>query len=252
MNANGLLILIVLALVAACPAFAADDDRAPSSRYEPPVPDELAPSRGGGSVLPSHYRIEPPDVLSIEMTTNSGTAGARPVKGQCLVGPGGTINLRQYGIVHVAGKTAAEAQAAIRIQLKAFPNPPQISVEMAGYNSKFYYSIQHRTGRDIEVRRMPITGYDTVVDAASKLRDVSQLSTKKIWIVRQDPNNPGCHKVLRIDWKAIAEGATIAENYEILPGDWFFAVDKDYEAPWEQQGNGQTFHQSVDKARNGL
>ena len=41
-------------------------------------------------------------------------SGAQPVTGQYLVGPDGTINLRQYGVVHVAGKTVTEARLASR------------------------------------------------------------------------------------------------------------------------------------------
>ena len=47
-------------------------------------------------------------------------AGAQPVTGQYLVGPDGTVNLRQYGMVHVAGKTVNEARVAIQNHLKQF------------------------------------------------------------------------------------------------------------------------------------
>ena len=39
------------------------------------------------------------------------TAGTQPVTGQYLIGPDGTINLRQYGMLHVAGKTVTEIRA---------------------------------------------------------------------------------------------------------------------------------------------
>ena len=43
--------------------------------------------------------------------------GAQQVSGQYLVGPDGTINLRQYGVVHVAGLTVTETRLALQRHL---------------------------------------------------------------------------------------------------------------------------------------
>src|SRR5208283_2723580 len=52
------------------------------------------------------YRIEPPDVIEIEMPKvvplPSKRAIVQPVTGQYLVGPDGTINLRKYGVVVIS------------------------------------------------------------------------------------------------------------------------------------------------------
>ena len=45
--------------------------------------------------------------------------GAQPVTGQYLVGPDGTINLRQYGVVHVAGLTVTEARLVLQKHLRS-------------------------------------------------------------------------------------------------------------------------------------
>ena len=68
-------------------------------------------------------------------------SGAQPVTGQYLVGPDGTINLWKYGVVKIAGKTVAEARVAIQDYLKQFLDSPEISVDVAAYNSKVYYVI---------------------------------------------------------------------------------------------------------------
>ena len=57
-------------------------------------------------------------------------SGTQPVTGQYLVGPDGTINLRQYGVVHVAGKTVTEARLAIQKHLKQFLDSPELSVDV--------------------------------------------------------------------------------------------------------------------------
>ncbi len=165
-------------------------------KLEPPMPEALQPPREQNKISLPAYRIEPPDVIQIEMlkliplppyraeifdvlqiraatasdqpiydnfmveaegTINLGpvygsvrvagmtideiratlnkwllqwlrepaasvqlvrVSGAQPVTGQYLVGPDGTINLRQYGVVRVAGKTVTEARVAIQNHLK--------------------------------------------------------------------------------------------------------------------------------------
>ena len=51
-------------------------------------------------------------------------SGSQPVTAQYLVGPDGTINLRQYGLVHVAGLTVADARLAIQKHLAEFVKSP--------------------------------------------------------------------------------------------------------------------------------
>ena len=94
------------------------------------------------------YRIEPPDVIGIEMPKviplPSYRATVQAVSGQYLVGPDGTINLRQYGVVHINGKTVAETRIAIQNHLKQFLDSPQVAVDVLAYNSKVYYVITQR------------------------------------------------------------------------------------------------------------
>ena len=111
-------------------------------------------------------------------------SGAQPVTGQYLVGPDGTINLRQYGVVPLAGKTVTEARIAIENHLKQFLDSPQVAVEVLAYNSKVFYVITQGAGLGDSVRRLPVTGNDTVLDAVSQINGLSQVSSKKMWIAR--------------------------------------------------------------------
>ena len=235
-------------------------------RLEPPVPEAIAPGREMSKVALPAYRIEAPDVVSIEMlkliplppyradvfdvlqiranatqdapidnyyiveaegTVNLGpqygsvrvagmtideirttldkwlrtssptqltdpspsvqlarVAGAQPVTGTYLVGPDGTINLRQYGVVPIAGKTVTEARVAIEKHLQQFLDSPQAAVEVVAYNSKVYYVITQGAGLGDNVRRLPVTGNETVLDAVSQVGGLSQLASKKMWIAR--------------------------------------------------------------------
>jgi polysaccharide export outer membrane protein len=148
--------------------------------------------------------------------------GAQPVSGQYLVGPDGTINLRQYGVVHVAGLTVTEARLAIQKHLSRYLDSPQLSVEVVAYNSKVYYVVTQGAGMGDSLRRFPITGNETVLDALSQVGGLSQLSSCEIWIARPAPGNFGCEQVMPVDWVAITQGGSTVTNYQVLPGDRVF------------------------------
>jgi polysaccharide export outer membrane protein len=165
-------------------------------------------------------------VVSVQLAR---VAGAQPVTGQYLVGPDGTINLRQYGVVHVSGKTVTEARVAIQKHLQQFLDSPELSVDVLAYNSKNYYVITQGAGLGDKVARFPITGNETVLDALAQqtIGGTSPVSSKKIWIARPSPSQSGCEQILPVDWYAITQGAQTSTNYQILPGDRvYIAEDK--------------------------
>ena len=96
---------------------------------------------------------------------------------------------------------------------------------MVAYNSKVYYVITQGAGLGDSVRRLPVTGNETVLDAISQINGLSQVSSKKIWIARPAPHNFGCQQILPIEWDAITQGAQTATNYQILPGDRLFVAE---------------------------
>jgi polysaccharide export outer membrane protein len=272
-------------------------------RLEPPLPEAQLPAREMSKVSLPAYRIEPPDVISIEMlkliplppyraeifdvlqiranalpdqpidnyyiveaegTINLGptygtvrvsgmtideikatlnkwlrqwlrdpntsvqlarVSGAQPVTGQYLVGPDGTINLRQYGVVNIAGKTVTEARFVIQNHLKQYLDSPELSVDVVAYNSKVFYIVTQGAGIGDNVRRLPITGNECVLDAIAQVNGLPQVSSKKIWIARPAPHNFGCQQILPIEWDAIAAGAQTATNYQLMPGDRLYIAE---------------------------
>ena len=112
-----------------------------------------------------HQWLREPSV-SVQLARVS---GAQPVTGQYLVYSDGTINLRQYGVVHIAGMTVTEAKIAIQNHLKQFLDSPELSVDVVGYRSKVYYIIVQGAGLGDTVRSVPITGNETVLDAMARL-----------------------------------------------------------------------------------
>ncbi len=180
------------------------------------VPVASAPHELALQSLPA-YRIEPPDMIQID--SSKPIAGNQPVNGQYLVGPDGTINLRKFGQVNISGKTVAEAKAAIEKQLRVFLNAPEVSVSVIAYNSKVYYIVTQGAGLGDSVRRLPITGNETVLDAIAQIKGLSQVSSTNISIVRPSAANPQEATVLSVDWGGVSRRGETATNYQIFPGD---------------------------------
>ncbi len=165
------------------------------------------------------YRIEAPDVISIELLKPS-VAQPASVTGRYLVGPDGTVNLRRYGTVGVTGMTVAEARTAIQKQLAAHLESPEVAVDVVAYNSKVYYVITQGAGLGDSVRRLPSTGNETVLAAISQINGLSQVSSSKnIWIVRPLASDPQKPAILTVDWDGITRRGETATNYQIFPGD---------------------------------
>lgn len=175
------------------------------------------------AAMESHLRkyLREPEV-SVQLARAS---GVQPITGTYLVGPDGTVNLRQFGMIHVSGMTLAEAKVAIERHLSHFLDSPEASVDVAAYNSKTYYIIVEGAGMGETVVRLPVTGNENVLDAISQIQGLTRLSSKKIWIARPAPGGYGCEQVLPIDWDAIVQGASTETNYQILPGDRVFIAE---------------------------
>ena len=160
--------------------------------------------------------------VSVQLARTSGT---QSVTGVYLVAPDGTINLRQYGLVSVAGKTLVQARLAVQQQLSQYFDSPEVSIDMAGYNSKVYYIITAGAGVGDNVVRVPITGNETVLDAISQVNGLSQLSSTEIWVARPAPGGFGCEQIMPVDWEAISRGGSAATNFQLMPGDRVFIAD---------------------------
>ncbi len=143
-------------------------------------------------------------------------SGLQPITGPYLISSDGTVNLRQYGSVHVAGKTLTEAKLALEKHLLAFLDSPEASVDIASYNSKVYYIITAGAGQGDNITRIPVTGNETVLDALSQIQGLSQLSSKDIWIARPAPSGFGCEQILPVDYDAIGDSGALHERLRAL------------------------------------
>jgi polysaccharide export outer membrane protein len=168
-----------------------------------------------------HKVLQMSDV-SVQLARSS---SIQAVSGNFLVASDGTINLRQYGLVHVSGMTLAEARVAVERQLSAFFDTPQVSLDVVAYNSKVYYIVTEGAGMGDNIVRVPVTGNETVLDALSLVRGLSQLSSKKVWVARPASYDFQCEQILPVDYAAVTRGASVATNYQIMPGDRVFIAE---------------------------
>lgn len=186
----------------------------------------------------STYIIEPPDVLQIEGAADllDPDVGARDKKdevrtrpivaGPALVRPDGTIGLGTYGNVFVAGMTLEQAKEQIaRLIQTRQPKEDldtikqKLKVDVAAFNSKFYYVIADGAGYGETVVRVPCTGNETVLDAISQIQGLPAVASKKrVWLARATPDSHHPH-VLPVDWMGIAMRGSAATNYQVFPGD---------------------------------
>jgi polysaccharide export outer membrane protein len=118
------------------------------------------------TTMPS-YRIEPPDILTIEAVSIVprppyrlraldvlniqvlGTLPEAPISGLYTVEPGGVVSLGPpYGSVNVLGLTVEEARDAITQHLSKFLLEPQVSVSLAEISAKQQISGEHLVAPD--------------------------------------------------------------------------------------------------------
>jgi polysaccharide export outer membrane protein len=139
-----------------------------------PIPQELVMPREKVPVSLPTYRIEPPDVLGIEVLKliprppyraqahdvlqiqAAGTLLEEPIDGLFLIQPEGTVALGPtYGSVRVVGMTTDEIEVAILEHLKNFLRGPLVSVQLARAAGTQEITGQYLVGPDgrIDLRR---------------------------------------------------------------------------------------------------
>ncbi len=164
------------------------------------------------------YAIEPPDVVSVFVSSESHPEAVLISK-QCLVGPDGRINLGEFGSVYLAGLTISEAEETVKKAASNQVLSPHVVVDVVVYNSKTYYVITHGPGGVDNVREFPITGNETVLDAVAQVGGVNASTTTNVSIVRPPIRGNGPELTIPVDWPKIARGEWTDSNYQLLPGD---------------------------------
>ena len=148
-------------------------------------------------------------------------AGVQFIAGEHLVSPDGRVDLGRLATVYVAGKTMAEAEAAIERTLADHYAVADVNVDIFRYNSKVFYVILERGSSADQMFRIPATGNETVLDAIANVpkSELPELVDQRVWLSRPDNRSGKTDLILPVDLKAIRTGKQTQTNYQLLPGD---------------------------------
>jgi polysaccharide export outer membrane protein len=197
-----------------------------------PIPDDPPPHEGAMIELP--YTVEPADLLVVEVIE---ALPGRPISGERLVRPDGTISLGFYGDLHVRGLTVSQIKAKVILHLRrTLPDEvlglievdpegkplviepkdsKSVFVEVTAYNSKNYF-VQ---GDVAAPGKLPHTGNETVLDALNYGGGVvATADAKNIRLVRPARASKPA-RVYKVDLEGIRERGEIEKNYQLFPGD---------------------------------
>jgi polysaccharide biosynthesis/export protein len=187
--------------------------------------------------------VEPPDLLLVEVLQ---TLPGRPISGERLVRPDGTISLGFYGDVHVAGLTLPEVKEKIVLHLRRYltdevlgladgegPEIPfiddatkdprlrdpkmsdRVFVDLTAYNSGAYYV----EGEVSIPGKLPYTGNDTVLDVIDYAGGLLPSADRsRIRLIRSFPKGSPV-EVLPVDYDEVVMGTDSSTNYQFLPND---------------------------------
>lgn len=222
----GCLLILAAAMATGCQTVRTPEEKIAASN----MPSELTKVS-----LPAHV-VEPPDILIVEVLE---TLAGRPITGERLVRPDGTVSLGFYGDVYVAGLTLPEVKEKIALHLRKwlsdealgfFEEDPRtgkikrihprdvstVFVDIGSYNSKVYY-----VQGDVALPgRYPITGNETVFDAINNANGLMPTAApQNIRLVRPAPPGACCEQTLPINLAAIISGGDTTTNYQLMPGD---------------------------------
>ena len=167
-------------------------------------------------------RFAPRAIITVSLAESR---SVQQIAGQHVVRPDGTVSLGSYGSVYVAGQSLLQVKQAIEAHLSEYLYRPEVMVDVASSKSKFYYVIAD-FGAGEQVKRLPHTGNETVLDAVALIGGVSAASSKKIWIARPSPTEDGHDQLLPVDWCGVSRRGEVKTNYQIMPFDRVYILSQ--------------------------
>jgi polysaccharide export outer membrane protein len=193
--------------------------------------------------LMKEYVIEPPDLVLVELL--EGLPG-RPISGERLVRPNGSISLGWYGDVQVAGLTVPEVKERIVQHLRKYlmddtlgliktddetgewirdangepvmldpKESDRVFVDVTAYNSKYYY-VQ---GEFQSPGKLPVTGHERVLDAIDYSGGLTSNADHDQVFLFREPAGGGPVQTIKIDVDEVLTGDDLSTNFHLQPGD---------------------------------
>jgi polysaccharide biosynthesis/export protein len=208
---------VVVAALPGCHGLAKRHEANKVPQYGSIDPSQPAEMR---KVAQSPYVIEPPDEL--EITAIPPLPFEKASLLPFVVHSDGSVDLGEFGEVHVYGLTLAEAEERIAAQVNdaarttqpASKEKHRVSVRLASSQSKYYYVLGTVTTQG----RIKAGGNDTVLDAILQAGLKPNSLPEKAYLVRPHALG-GEDQVYKIDWFGIKDRGDTLTNYQLFPGD---------------------------------
>jgi polysaccharide export outer membrane protein len=193
------------------PAGAAQSSPAPAAS-QPPA-DFLSPY--DRDTLMPEYRIAPGDVLQVFVWREP------ELSREVRVRPDGYVSIPLLGDVFTVAKTPKGLAAELGQALAQFVNSPVVTITLANSSTLRFYVV----GEVQKPGEFPLLGRTTVMQAlalAGGFREYAK--TEELKLLRQELSvTAGTPKtreiVLAINYKAIAQGQNLHQNFALKPGD---------------------------------
>jgi polysaccharide biosynthesis/export protein len=239
----------------------------PSPRVVKQKPKRTEETKSGPAPV-----VGPSDLIDVEVLD---ALPGRPVSGERVVRPDGTISLGLYGDVHVAGLNLPEIKEKIVLRMRRYlsdvclgltedealgvpfidevtkdprlldpKDTDKVFVDVTGYNSGVYY-----VQGDVSMpARLAYTGNDTVLDVIHYVGGLLPSADRsKIRLIRSFPKGSAV-TVLPIDYEEIAMGTDHSTNYKVLPNDRL-VVPRTPDHPSQKSASTRTFQPSPSAAQ---
>jgi polysaccharide export outer membrane protein len=194
------------------------------------------------------YTVEPGDVLLVQ--PGDIDSPARFPADQPVF-PDGTINLGQFGLLPVAGKTVPEIEVQTRAQIEAVLNAQTIAnekkdttgrggphdagpitVRVVTRQSKVYYVL----GEVNAPGSFSLKGNETVLDGIVSAGGLAERASWRNIILSRPTPADACRVVLPICYKEIVQTGDTSTNYQLFAGDRIYVPSR---SPGEPCGEGK-------------
>jgi protein involved in polysaccharide export with SLBB domain len=160
-------------------------------------------------VSTGHYVVRPPDVIAIHSPDAPELDGTSQA-----VRSDGKIVLRLVGEVDVAGLTTEEIAAKLKAQLSRYYIDPEVLVEVAGYNSQFYYVFGEVSGPGAK----RYTGRDTLLKALADAQPTFLAWRSQIKILRPSVTDED-RKTIIVNLDRMLNGGDLTNDILLQEGD---------------------------------
>jgi polysaccharide export outer membrane protein len=222
------IVTALLALASASTPAAAQTKPGPAASAQPPQ-SRPAPAAGGASAQPQaeflspydrdsltpEYRIAPGDTLHVFVWKEP------ELSREVRVRPDGYVTVPLLGDLFAVAKTPKRMAAELTQAFSQFVNAPVVTVTLGDSSTLRFYVM----GEVTRPGEFPLAGRTTVMQAlalAGGFREYAK--TEEVKILRQELSVSGGQPktreiVLPVNYKAIAQGQNLHQNFALKPGD---------------------------------